>query len=273
MSLTSSRERVLDQYKTADNLKARIALHERYSTNDSWYDFVFEHLLAAPQEARVLELGTGPDTLWRECAAQIPPTWDLTLTDLSDGMLAEAKETFQNLSVKPTFRSVDAQEIPFEENTFDLVIANHMLYHVPDLDKAVSEVRRVLKPGGLFCAATNGGEHMLELDELINDWLSDYGVVFERANSFNFLLENGEAVLAKRFGTVARRDLSDNTLAVDEVKPLIDYVMSMNRMRGGLESAREDLETMLEDLRKRVETKLTSGPFIIHKSSGLFVAS
>ena len=188
-------------------------------------------------------------------------------------MLAETKETFQNLSVNPTFQILDAQKIPFEENSFDLVIANHMLYHVPDLDRAVSEVRRVLKPGGLFCAATNGEGHMLELDELMHGWLSDYDAVFERTSSFNFLLENGEGVLAKSFDSVTRYDLPDNTLAVDEVKPLIDYVMSMNRMQAGLESAEEIPEVMLTDLQKRAKAKMTSGPFIIRKSSGLFIAS
>ena len=113
MFLNSSRERVLDQYKNAGNLKARIALHERYSTNNAWYSFVFKHLLAAPREARVLELGAGAGTLWLECAAQIPPTWDITLSDLSDGMLAETKETFQNLSVNPTFQILGRPEDSF----------------------------------------------------------------------------------------------------------------------------------------------------------------
>lgn len=61
----------------------------------------------------------------------------------------------------------DAQALPFADATFDAVIANHMLYHIPDLPRALAEIRRVLKPAGRFYASTIGREHMHELDELI----------------------------------------------------------------------------------------------------------
>ena len=271
MSLNSAKERVLKQYKTADNLKARIALHERFSTNRTWYSFVFDHL-QAPQKARVLELGTGSGQLWRNQAARIPQDWDITLTDLSEGMLAEAKETLAGLEPNPTFETLDAQAIPFDDNTFDLVIANHMLYHVPDLDKAVSEIRRVLKPGGRLCAATNGAKHMIELDEFINNWLAEHDIRFTRSTSLSFLLENGAEILGKSFDTVERFEFPDNTLEVTEAAPLVDYILSMNRVHAGLESS-QNPETLIEDLWVRARAKTAESPFIIHKSSGLFIAS
>ena len=64
--------------------------------------------------------------------------------------------TYENVSI----RKIDIQEIPFENETFDVVIANHMLFHVPDLNKALLEVKRVLKGNGIFYSATDGNGGM-----------------------------------------------------------------------------------------------------------------
>lgn len=65
-----------------------------------------------------------------------------------------------------TFAQADAQALPFRDASFDAVIANHMLYHVPDIPRALGEVRRVLKPSGFCYAATMGVANMREVDEL-----------------------------------------------------------------------------------------------------------
>ena len=75
---------------------------------------------------------------------------------------------------------MDAQDIPFEDDTFGCVVANHMLYHVPDLDKGLAEIRRVLKPGGKLYAATNGEAHMLELEAfVVEQFAKPLGTDFE----------------------------------------------------------------------------------------------
>ncbi len=68
----------------------------------------------------------------------------LVLSDFSEGMLKQTQETLQNQK-GIEYRKIDIQSIPYEENSFDVVIANMMLYHVPDIQKGLSEVRRVLK--------------------------------------------------------------------------------------------------------------------------------
>ena len=62
---------------------------------------------------------------------------------------------------------MDAQSISYEDEIFDAVIANHMLYHVPDRMKAIAEIKRVLKWGGRFIATTVGSHHLKEM----NNWL------------------------------------------------------------------------------------------------------
>ncbi len=144
------------QYKNAANLNARIALHRRFSMNK--YEFqrwVFDQF-SIPAEGRILELGCGPGHLWRINADRIPEKWDITLSDFSPGMLQEAQQNLANIGRHFTFQRIDAQSIPFEDESFDVIIANHMLYHVPDRVKAFSEIFRVLRPEGRLYAVTNG---------------------------------------------------------------------------------------------------------------------
>ena len=97
---------------------------------------------------------------------RVPQSWDVTLTDASSGMLEEARAYLENEPRTFAYEVVDAQAIPFDAASFDAVIAVHMLYHVPDQHRALREVRRVLKPEGLFYASTNGRTHMQEIGDL-----------------------------------------------------------------------------------------------------------
>jgi SAM-dependent methyltransferase len=130
-----------EQYEDASNLKARLALHEKFGIGARpWHLWVFDHLLGLPAECRILELGCGPGTLWAINGGRIPKGWDITLTDFSAGMLEEAKTKLAEVDHSFELVQVDAQDISFEDDTFDAVVANHMLYHVPDRPKAFSEI-------------------------------------------------------------------------------------------------------------------------------------
>lgn len=151
------------QYRDSANLEARIALHTRFSTaRRDWFDWYFDHL-DLPADARVLELGCGTGLLWSKNRARVPATWHLTLSDFSMGMVETARVT----GVPADFLQCDAQVIPLPAEYFDAVIVNHVLFHIPDLSRALAEIRRVLKRSGKLYAATNSREHMHELKELI----------------------------------------------------------------------------------------------------------
>lgn len=120
------------QYRDASNLGARAQLHARFSTHRLGYlHWSFERL-ALPAHARVLELGCGPGWLWRDNRERIPPGWSLTLTDLSPGMLDEARANLSVLARPPRLQCVSAEALPFVDSSFDAVLAHHMLDHVPD---------------------------------------------------------------------------------------------------------------------------------------------
>lgn len=251
-----------DQYKDSSNLDARVELHRRFSTNPyGWFNWVFDALLKLPADAKILELGCGPGLLWKENAARIPSAWNVTLTDLSSGMLDAA---WRNLVVTGRayhFKELDAQEIPFADETFDAVIANFMLYHVPDLPKALSEIKRVLKPGGKLSAATVGENHMREA----LDWTQQVGGEAFARPSVSFTLENGFDQLASVFSRVTLTHYPDS-LKVTEIKPLIAYILS-NVPTGDVVASK--LTNVEKELNDELETK---GDIFITKDSGLFEA-
>ncbi|MFT3952688.1 MAG: class I SAM-dependent methyltransferase [Oscillospiraceae bacterium] len=101
------------------------------------------------------EAGCGNGAQWEENIQKLPSGCKLILSDFSYGMVEIVKNKYADDS-NITAQQIDIQCIDYPDESFDVVIANHMLYHVPDLSKALSEVSRVLKPNGTFYAATNG---------------------------------------------------------------------------------------------------------------------
>ena len=252
-----------DQYKDSSNLDARVEIHKRFSTNSyGWFNWVFDTLVKIPADAKILELGCGPGYMWRECSNRIPTGWDITLSDLSAGMVDAA---WRNLVVTGRafrFKEIDAQSIPFEDETFDAVIANHMLYHVPDKPKAIAEIKRVLKTDGRFFATTVGDNHLKE----ITNWFRQIhkSEIWESFANL-FTLENGLAQLKPFFPNVTVSRYEDN-LHVTELEPLIAYFHS--GVRAG-ELSEDEFATLQNDLEKELKEK---GRIFISKDSGLFEA-
>jgi ubiquinone/menaquinone biosynthesis C-methylase UbiE len=264
---------ILEQYKSSNNLEARIALHERFSTRKGvFHHWLFDHL-KAPENAKVLELGVGSAKLWQMNRERIPQGWSITLSDISEGMLGDAKKNVANIAGTFSFRVVDAQAIPFEDSSFDLVMANHMLYHVPSVDKAISEIRRVLKSDGYFYASTGGLTHMKELDDFVEEYMApQLPGVFDRLNTITtqFALENGEVKLSKHFGNVKLHLPPESYLHVTEVEPFMAYILSMARWSTLVDGvSKERVDKVVMDARKIAEENL---PIRITTSAGLFEA-
>lgn len=252
-----------DQYRDETNLDARLELHRRFSTNSyGWFPWIFDTLESLPSPARVLELGCGPGYLWKECIDRIPDGWSLTLSDLSDGMVDAA---WRNLVVTGRafkFKQIDAQSIPYLDETFDIVIANHMLFHVPDRRKALAEIHRTLKWGGYFIATTVGDGHLAEINQWFNQVSPDTGFA-PFANTFT--LDNGLEQLTPFFSHVEIKRYDDN-LRVTAVEPLVAYIRSMFRVKELSEPALANVSQEFEKLLK------THGEIFVTKDSGLFKA-
>ena len=253
------------EYQDSTNLISRISLHDRFSTNPyGWARWVFDQLRLQP-DREILELGCGTGGLWKGNLERIPKGSRILLTDFSDGML---KDTKKNLSGKRTFsfKVLDANEkpLPFENASFDTVIANHMLYYVTDRQELFSEINRILKPGGHFYASTIGKQHLVEITNLLNTFDPALASFWESTSGI-FTLENGKVQLFPWFNNISLRVYEDS-LKVTEIEPLVDYIRS-----GLIGRFPEDRLDELKALIKRV-MDFHHGAINITKSSGIFEA-
>ncbi len=246
----SELEFVREQYATDSNLRARIELHERFSTSRLSYPrWVFDGYDFAAA-ADVLEVGCGNGLMWRENLDRLPDGWRLTFTDLSPGMVQTVREA---LGDRAEYAVADAQELPFDDASFDAVIANHMLFHVPDRPRALAEIARVLRPGGVFRATTIGLDHLRRLRELVPP---REGGQWEKTRE-RFTIEQVLAELAPFFVDVEIEPYEDS-LEVTELEPLLDFV----RSRGDVE------ESELEPLRRAAEEEIVArGSFHVSKAT------
>ncbi len=249
------------QYATSANLAARIVLHERFSTNPYGFQrWVFDRMNVSEGE-RVLEVACGTGSLWRENLDRIPADLRLVLSDFSVGMLDATEAALGPTAPAAKFIACALPNLPFDDGVFDLVVANHMLYHLQDRVEGVTEIRRVLGRGGALVAVTNGRDHLREIKDLMREFGIDPGNV-----SDSFTLENGEEQLDRAFENV-RRDDYENSLRVSDPDLLIAYIASLGS------PAREVVEARHQEMRAVIEARIArDGTFDVVKSTGLFVA-
>lgn len=255
--------KVKAQYQDDKNLSVRIRLHARHSTNrQGFVPWLFEQYDFSACR-RILELGCGNGNQWEGRIGLLPKEATLTLSDFSMGMVEAVFKRYGGFN-HVLMQRVDIQDIPFPAGSFDAVIANHMLYHVPDLGRALSEVSRVLSPVGSFYAATNGNGGM-------RPYLHD---ALRRVNpqtaafteTFPFSLQSGQAILAQHFGSVRRVDYEDS-LCITHTQDLIDWIASSMAAAELTAENFADLYDYFEGIRQ------AEGAIRIPKEQGLFIAA
>ena len=252
------------QYRDPGNLNSRITIHTRYSTaRQSWADFIFEQLQPLAGE-RILELGCGPAAQWQTTFSCLPEGARLILSDLSLGMVNEARHVLATAG-RAAFLIQEAQTLAFSEQVFDVVMANHMLYHVPSPARAIQEAARVLRRGGRLIAATNGARHMAELDVLLREFEPRFET--ETAMSRPFSLENGREQLEQYFGSVELIPYVSD-LWVTDAEPLAEYVFSTPT--GQIWFCKDQIGDMTAFFQRKIDQ---NGGIYIHKSIGVFRAS
>ena len=254
---SNNTEAVKAQYKTSKGLDTRISFHEKYSTNKLGYGNWIISNYEIGEKMTVLELGCGTGNLWIGHDEITDKFEKLILTDLSDGMLEKAKE---NLGKRKNteFRIADIQDLPFDDDSFDMVIANSMLYHIPDLRKGIREVRRVLKDNGIFYCATLGENNFVEQ---LADWFQLGGESFKP--NHNFTMQNGKEKLRVAFNTIEARFYEDS-LHITDIDDLVDYLGSLASL-----SALSDMPA--QRLKEIIAAHATSGVVDLPKEYGMFI--
>ena len=213
-------EAVRTQYSTSNGLNTRIAFHDMYSTNKYGYGNWILSNYEISEGAKVLEVGCGTANMWVGHDDLIAKCELLTLTDMSEGMLSTARENIGERK-NVAYALADIQDIPFEDDSFDAVIANSMLYHVPNIECGIREVRRVLRNEGVFYCATYGENNFTDV---LADWFELDGESF-RPNH-NFTMQNGEQKLKEAFTNV-EANFYEDSLHIANIEDLTDYLRSL----------------------------------------------
>lgn len=262
--LTGMEKSFKNQYKSATNIAARINLHSLYAQNrQGWFPWIYENLYME-DGMKILELGCGDGTLWMENKEKLPDRVVVTLSDISEGMLRDARRAIGTGDGRFSFRSFDCHRIPYGEEQFDLVIANHVLFYCQDVQAVCREVKRVLKPGGRFVCSTYGREHMKEVSRLVQEF--DEKIVLSADKLYEkFGKENGKELLEKSFVKVEWQQYQD-CLVVTEPEPLISYVLSCHGNQG------QYIGEKYNDFRAFVKKKTAEG-FRITKDAGVFICA
>ena len=259
--LTGMEKSLKTQYQNASNISARIRLHEMYSQNQTgWFPWIY-HNCKITDGMRILEIGCGDGTLWNENMAKLPQNISAVLSDISEGMLRDVRRRIGSDS-RFSFQAFDCHRIPFVSDSFDLVIANHVLFYCDDIAKVCREVSRILVPGGRFLCSTYGASHMQEITALVQEFDSRIQLSGDALYA-RFGLENGAELLAPYFSEISTQ-LYDDALYVTDAAPLIEYILSCHGNQN------QYLLERYQDFRRFVEKKTLKG-FHITKSAGLSI--
>ncbi|WP_461257629.1 class I SAM-dependent methyltransferase, partial [Treponema sp. R80B11-R83G3] len=128
----------------------------------SKYAGIFEHF-PKKENLNVLELGCGTGLFWLANRNNIVKSWSITLSDYSEGMLDTARNGLSRLNYNFQYEVVNAENIQYSDDSFDIILANNMLYHIQNRDTVINKISRILKNDGVFIASTMGKNDILEL--------------------------------------------------------------------------------------------------------------
>jgi ubiquinone/menaquinone biosynthesis C-methylase UbiE len=251
------RQVAVDQYAASTTkLDARAALHAQFSiAAQPWHQWLFDQIALEPGETAV-EMGAGTGLLWTANAARIPAGSRLHLTDLSMAMCQRLRTDI------PTASSVsraDAERLPFRDHVADVVLASHMLYHVPDQRRALDEAARLLRPHGRVLFATNGREHMKELQTLLVA-IGARGAEPDPLHN-SFALEDAQTIIEPVFPNATRTTFEDG-LHVTEPRAVVDYIESFVDLNAA----------QRRQLVNEIRVRMTDGHLAITKVAGVVTA-
>ncbi|TDO30588.1 methyltransferase family protein [Kribbella sp. VKM Ac-2527] len=217
-----------------------------------WFAWLAERVVA---QGDVLEVGAGTGKLWAELPHEGAR---LTLTDFSPAMCEELRKV-----PGAEVRQCDATELPFGDGTFDVVIANHMLYHLDDPTAALREFARVLRNGGRLVAAVNGRDHMQELRDL--GPAIGRPAMLRGLTMNDFTAETGGEIVGGYFAEV-RVERYPCNLVIPSPEPVLDYLGSLTE-----EPLTAEEESAVREL---VQAKIDAdGHFFVRKHTVLITAT
>lgn len=223
IKITNMESTIKEQYNSDKNLNLRSNLHSYNVNKIDWDVWCFENMKFCKND-KVLELGCGNGKLWLKNKEKIETDLNITLSDFSKSMIKSAKNNLKEINMDFQYKEINAEKIPYKDETFDVIIAEHMIYFVSNIEKALEEIKRVLKPNGKVYITTNSKNTMNELNELCEKFAPNSGLS-NNGLSERFNLEEGEKLLKKYFNNVSLNVL-EGKIILSESEPLVSYKAS-----------------------------------------------
>lgn len=268
--LTGMEKSLKSQYENASNISARIRLHREFSSNQQgWFPWIYETGIlpkiqandSKTEKLEILELGCGEGSLWMENKHLLPEDVRITVSDISEGMIRDIRRNLGN-DERFSYETFDCHKIPAQANSYDIVIANHLLFYCEDIAQVCQEVKRVLKTDGIFLCSTYGSKHMQEITHLVQNF--DSRIILAAENLFDrFGLDNGEEMLSEFFEHIHIIRYEDGII-IDKADPLIEYILSCHGNQN------QYLLDRYQDFRQYIK-KQVKNSYHITKEAGYFL--
>jgi SAM-dependent methyltransferase len=192
--------------------------------------------------------------------------------DLSPGMLVTTRRRAYDRAHEPALVNADAERLPLADACADVGLAMHMLYHVPDIPRAVAELRRVVRPGGTLLVAANAPGGLAELYRLRWDAIGAVaGRPVEPWTWFaRFNLDNGAGMLRAAFDEVEVHR-SERELRVPEPGPVVAFLDSHSLPAEAIPTGLDWPEVVAEMERRAADRIAAEGYFRVTVRMGVFV--
>lgn len=272
--LATNQEHLISQaYATEDHLSIRIKTHELYSQPKLDFTAWILDLIPWMGNEIVLDVGCGAGLYISPIKKRLLSGGLIISADLSFGMLSDVAQ--KDFSSDTNLVNSNVLHLPFPDDSCDVILANHMLYHVPDIPAAITEIKRVLRPGGYLIAATNAKDSMMTLIAEIETAYETLGEPIQIPPTpprVNFSLENGKTLIEAEFPDVQTHH-NKSYLVFPEVAPVVAYINSMQNFYEPQISSSLPWETFLVQFEKQIDQKiLQQGEYRVAKTTGTFIA-
>jgi SAM-dependent methyltransferase len=248
-------------------LSSRLECISNVGTNPCpWREWLFDRVNQC-DPLHILELGSGSGSLWADNLGRLGMRWEIVISDVSARNVERCKDRIGNRRGFE-FKTVDAHSIPYPDDHFDVVIADHLLHRIANPEQVLREIRRVLRWGGKLLVSAIGKRNLLEMEGLVFATypFSELDQAFPE-NRKTFSLDTGVEFLRPLFHDIRLECYSD-TLVVTDGSALVDSIYALNRLAGDQTIIREEDR---DRLRGSIDGILAQrGAVRIHKDTGLF---
>lgn len=231
-----------------------------------WRQWLFDHIRYFDPQ-RVLELGAGSGSLWAENLGRLGMRWEIVVSDISEAKVDACRDRIGSRRGFD-FQMIDAHDIPYPDDYFDIVVADRLFQRIPDPEFVLREIRRVMRRGGKLLVSAIGKRNLVEMEGLVFATYpySDLDNVFPDTRK-TFTLDTGVEFLRPYFHDI-RLELYSDTLMVTNGQALVDSIYALNRLAGDQvvirEEDRDRLRGSIDDIMAQ------RGCVRIHKDMGLF---